>query len=706
VAVDRSSVAFAGIFAAVLVCGAMVCAAFVAGERAFPYWDFAFYETQTLRAADAFRVSPLQGIRFIRESLGEDYNYLCTLPLVPWTVVFGEARIVFIASLYFSYFAPYVLLAALLARRLANDQPLEAMAVAAIVTVATPAAWHHLLLGYPDVGGAALMAGCVVVYGLWRGAPRALLIPVLGVLAGLAIAFRRHYAYAVVALFVALACDAVIALRRSPTGERGPVALRGMVLLLVAPLVTLLTLLAVVPGFVSRALASGPWESRMASWQLGIRDTLVTMLDTVGVVPLLLAIVGWAGALPVVRAAPELRVVALATAAWVTIWATLVRQAPYHYPHWLPLFVALGLTASWTQLARMRRAAWRVAGRVVIAGVVATTLASGIPLVFPSATGRRTLLLFPGAVPPRVHPGYDEIVSLVTWLRSIATRDDPIVVAASSALLNFDLLRSAEAQLVGRRNAVLDFRASPQADSVGVLPTQDLLSARFVIVVTPFQHHLGAGNQKVVRVVVDAFENRWPVARDFELLPRTFSLGEPGTRVQVYRRLRPANDDVVSDTERRVAHVVLNTPLDSPTWFVRTSPYPVQFARTQEGRHRITAHPTRVSQQPKTVLELRGVTAPVLRISGRVWFYDERCPGAEIVAADSDAPASRPMSIGVFRPVPRGRAFERDLSAGRDAVISLEVRSSPEHPELIDYCALVIDDVELRDAGGTRAHAR
>src|SRR6185369_27011 len=106
------------IIAALIVLGAIGCAVYVAHEQGLYFWDFAWYENQTLAVADAFRTSFIGGLHFISRTLAEDYNDLFTLPLVPWIAAFGAHRTVFIIALYFTFFVPYLLGIAALAAQL------------------------------------------------------------------------------------------------------------------------------------------------------------------------------------------------------------------------------------------------------------------------------------------------------------------------------------------------------------------------------------------------------------------------------------------------------------------------------------------------------------------------------------------------------------------------------------------------------------
>jgi len=682
----------------ILVAG-WLCATFVRQERIFPYWDAAIYHNLTLALTDAFTRSPADGLHELRESLPEDYNSLFALPLVPGIMVAGERRLAFVLLVFVVYFIPYLLAGAWLARGLLPQHPQRSMLAGAVFIVATPACWYHVALGYPDIGGAALIAGCVLLYGRWRRSGRLRTLMLMGLLAGLAIVFRRHYVYAVAALFAAVLADVgvgALAQRGSARG-RARAAAEWIGSVVLAAAVGWLTIRLILPSFFRQALASS--SGRFAGWQQSVTDTMYSMVGTVGAVPLGLAAIGWLTVcLRGGGARAEFRILLMGTTAWAAAWSLHARQQPYHYPHWLPLFVALGLAALWLALREVSRRSLRLGGAVVMALLVFVGLVTGVPLAIPVATARALpRRLFPDPIAPRVNPAYDEVARLVTHLREIARPDDAILVAASSHALNFDIVRGAERTLYGRGGARLKVQQFAQVDSLGKLPTSLLLGAAIVVVAIPFQHHLAPDQQKVVRVLLDAVSGSWPIAADFELLPDRFTLGTPGTEVRLYRRVRPSSPEVSGDTTRRINQFVHGTPLDAPRWVLRSSPYPAEVTEEEAGRFRITAHPPRASEGARTVVELLGLRADRVRLTGWLSFFDERCAGVALLAGvGMEEPT---VTLGAFAPGIGTEPFDAVVRRAAAGQVYLDLRAAPREPERIDFCTVLISELEAIPGG-------
>ncbi len=78
------------VVALLLLAAACYAALTVSLDVGFPYWDYAWYHDQTVATADAFRGPLRNGLRFVEQSMVEDYNRLFTLPLIPGSSSLGN----------------------------------------------------------------------------------------------------------------------------------------------------------------------------------------------------------------------------------------------------------------------------------------------------------------------------------------------------------------------------------------------------------------------------------------------------------------------------------------------------------------------------------------------------------------------------------------------------------------------------------------
>lgn len=670
--------------AALIMAGAVFCALSVATEHGFYYWDFAAYHNETLTAADSLK-------RFVAHG-GDLAVPLFTVPLVPWILLLGDSRLVYILAVYFTFFVPYVVVGVAIAKRIWPDRSGRVASVAAAAILATPACWNHVLQGYPDIAGAALIAACVLLYGRYRPG-RGILVPLkIGVLAGLSVILRRHYVYALLALYAGMFLDGLASALTSHDAGPARFPLFRHVLAMAISGAGAVGLIALVNRqFFVMALNT---RGEMVAFEQGVAGTLVSIVATVGAIPLALGAFGWVWMWrKAERTPPEVRLIVLATMAWLVIWAVHARQQPYHYPHWLPLFVALGLVSLLLNLARLKSTWMLTAIRATAVALVATGWVLCMPLIATGLPSTTPLRIFPDRTLRSSNPAYVAILDLIQYLRMVTSGEDAILVAASSSVLNFDILRSAESAIYGRENTRLRVLASPQVDSEA-FPTDLFLRAQIVVVAEPFQHSLAPEYQKVVGVLVEAFRARWPITEDFEPLPRTFPLPEPGGRVRVYQRRRASSPDVAVDTSHRIDTFVLGHTLGESIWLAR-SDYPSMVQRNPDGTFLVTTHPARASAQRPTRVALAGASPKTGEISAKVWFYDSRCEGIQIVARVGDGDRPEEVLIGTFSPRANGAPLRGGFPDLRGRAIALEIRSAPAHPEEIDFCTVVLKDLKV-----------
>ena len=104
--------------------------------------------------------------------------------------------------------------------------------------------------------------------------------------------------------------------------------------------------------------------------------------------------------------------------------------------------------------------------------------------------------------------------------------------------------------LYGWKGARLNGCTGREIDSRDAYPLNLLVRARFVLVADPFQNHMGADKQRVVKVVYDLFSRHLEFAQDFERLDARFKLSA-GTMVTVYTA-NPADASRTGAADARV----------------------------------------------------------------------------------------------------------------------------------------------------------
>jgi hypothetical protein len=147
----------------------------------------------------------------------------------------------------------------------------------------------------------------------------------------------------------------------------------------------------------------------------------------------------------------------------------------------------------------------------------------------------------------------------------MTSNEDAIYVASSSRILKHNLVKEAEKQLYGKENTQLNILRFSAIDSRDFYPIEELLKAQYVMVANPFQHSLPPEEQDVVKVVVDAFNEDWELAQDFERLPEQFFLHK-NVIVDIYRRTRLTSPETALQTLKIMQERIQPKPGNSYEW--------------------------------------------------------------------------------------------------------------------------------------------
>ncbi len=684
----------AALIALVVVVVAVTCA-YVSAERTFYFWDQAAYQDIAAQTAAAFRQSTGSGFVSLQESFRGDYNALFAIPIVPWLLTFGTSRVAFELSLALCYLVPLPLAIGALAARLVPTRARAAFWVAAWVALLVPMTWVPTLRGYPDSGAAALMVVATLVFLEDDRLRKPRTLAVVGGLLGLAVVFRRHFAYAVLSFLLAIVAHAALDALLSGRDRRDPSRFVALVLRVVlVGAVALGLAAAIAPGFVRRMLEYDfPTLYRSYEQPLGVLTTYFARCY--GWVTVLLAGAGYAVASrsPLVDRRRASFVLLFAGSCW-TLWCLFVRQVGEHYTlHFTPAIVlglVLLLLAPSGRLAGLQPSAV-----VLVLGASVANLALG--LWGPETHVPQSLEpLVVGQWTPLVREDYAELVDLVHDLRAKAVASPGIFLVASSACLNSGIVRAADRDLPGATGA-LELMPFPAVDSQGYYPLKELLEARHVVLARPFQAHLAQREQVILRTVYDTFAAGFGIARDFSLLPREFKLD--GCSVSLFERQRPSAPTTALALLATLEERVPQRPGMQTAWVVVDSRFPSWLSRNPDASTSLVAHPSPRGASPSTTfVALDRFDAPVTS-EGNVRFHDARCEGATLRFWAMEGGTPRVLEEVQRRPEDDGH-FSVRIAQGRGERIFLSVLEHSEGAS-IDFCLLTIDPLVIGRAASS-----
>jgi hypothetical protein len=547
-------------------------ALYVSAERAVYSSDYSGFQQAAvstaleLRSRAATSLRAMLGLGFlVWRSTGWDYSLVPAVLPAPILLALHGGRVTYIVTCVVLYLVPFVLLLGATAAVLAPERKRRAFWIGAAAAVTLPSLWLPALRGYPDAGAAALVSAAVVVFLRdlelrLRWTPAA-----IGVCLAVAILFRRHFAYAALALLVIIGGYGLLAaVRRVRMAAPGRTVASVVVAEMAGSMRTAawfagaLTLLG--PFFVVHALRTN-YTDLYASYMKPPAAVAAAFGEQFGWTAWILAILGYFAAWHW-RALDRRRLaVALGVMLFMLgLWTFRVRQIGAHYAlHAVP-FVALGQFAlAWTLTQRLRGT---LARALCVAGVASFAVVNAVHALAPLPDAPRApsdMHWLAASKPPLHWSDYDEFVRLIHDLRRVAGRSDVIYVAASGDLRS-SALRSADLMLddpfrPGVKASDITWGSrlyvphTPHIDSRDGNPTSLLMQAKFVVVATPVQYHLSPDEQHIVRAAVEEF-TEGPLVHDFELLPGTYTLAT-GALARVYRRTRPTTEAVALETFAR-----------------------------------------------------------------------------------------------------------------------------------------------------------
>ena len=574
----------AGLFIALVLVVIAITTIYISQEKYFYYWDFANYSHKTQELASAFANSIPQGFKYLNNSLSQDYNAIPCLPLVPFTLLFGESRLVFILSCALVYIVPFSLIAGTIATKLIAANPLAVFWSTAFLTLLLPQTWIGIFRGYPDLGAAVIMGLTILVYLKEMRLKYWWQIPSLGFLLGLAILFRRHYAYSARAFFVAMIFQGLILFCTQTRNSRKQLLQNltryGIAIGLVA-LTSLLTMYIIAPEFTSRAFNVN-YGNLYSSYESPIGQVFYSLVRSNGLIILLMSILGYGiGTLTRTFLRPKIYFLILFAFISIMQWMLLARlNFENHYATHFLIFFVLGIEALiiTTILILTRKVRlWTL--MLIITFLIANCLAGLTPIgTWDNLSSRgiswkdyvRYRPVIANSYPPLIRQDYEQVSEMIQYLRKVTPQSEPIYVAASSNSLSADLITWAEMQLYGKENRKLKILESPMVDSRDFYPLRYLPVAQYVLVANPFQYHLSPQEHDVVKVVVDCFQENCQFAQDFQKMPQSFKLQEDIT-VDIYQRITPTSLKTILNSLKLMQEKIQPKPGSEIDWLVAES---------------------------------------------------------------------------------------------------------------------------------------
>ena len=521
----------------VLVLSNLFVATFVARERYLYYFDYVGYWSSFVEVTRSFAHDVPGTLRRVIESIRtSDYNAFPIIFLLPAGLIFGTTRMAYVLLVANLYALPAIALFASVHGAFSQRLGLSSRAVAVVpfaVVLLLPNFWTPILYGLPDVGGVILINVILLLFlrrPYLESRMRDLLL--IAALIALLTVFRRWYAYWGVAFYVSLLIVESVSLAVARTlkldmiaGLCARVGLQGAVsgatLLLIAPVLVLRGL-----GSDYSDLYSAFRSSESLLW------ALLRLVREFGLLFFSLFVIGGVLALLSTRAR---KLSSFLLLQWGVIFVLFSRTQDigYHHAYMLMptmlLFSCVPLTKLWQEKG--------LSSSLLALGLAVALAFNWLGYFFPTPwTESRVARAFTSAVNhvPFVRNDIPEVDRLLGVLAKVAASPgDRIYVLASSPILNCHILRYAHLTL--RRHEAVGRKIlwTHDVDKRDGFPRQ-FLTAQYLVVADPIQHHLRVQEQQIVIVLAESILLQRNVGRYFVRLPNEFTLGDGAERVRVY----------------------------------------------------------------------------------------------------------------------------------------------------------------------------
>ncbi len=500
---------------------------YVGHEQMLYFWDYAMYHNMAVQWFNA--PSPWA---LFSTSFSQDYNLLFAAPAWIGFALFGTSRLVFILSMFLSWFLAYQVAVAFLLARLFQLKPEKAALFSLITCLFQPPLWVPLFEGYPDYGAAAaLTIALFLLLPQTKQTARSFLLA--GFLLGFAVAFRRHFAYPAFALLLTAGFFALGAWHHA-SSKSFPALMRALSRPFFAGLALCLTVFVIEPSYVLHALTTD-FSSLYQSYTTGFSTIVwyVLVWNGLGWVALVATGLILAGRLlPIAR--PALAFVSLYTGLWLLVWGMGPAQASLHYLLHAPyLFGSVAFTGLLITSERAQAYRFVRIGALLFLTVSMLWCLALAPETTPSNAAGRYPSLFAAPRPPMRRTDLAQLKSLGQWLADTTQPSDRLVAVGSSFLWNQDILRAVFTDQLDRRDMVARQIWAPEIDGEQAPPFIPLAMGSVFIVPDRPQFHLDPSGQRVVAALASFFAQK--PAAPFEKDDAVFTL-EDGTRLSIWRR--------------------------------------------------------------------------------------------------------------------------------------------------------------------------
>jgi len=514
---------------------------FIKAEQYIYYWDFVNYWSKFIHLSETFSEDIVGALKILIHSVHHGgYNYLPAVFLMPFGLIGGCSRSVYILSIVNVYSLAAVFSLIIVHQRICRMCRIDSV-FAPIVAIATvflsPNFWDPILYGYPEVGGLFLINIILLLYftsPYERQRSRRLIL--IALLISFLILFRRAFAYWGMGFYVSLLIveGGGLFLKRKGRWAHFSTILSRISLQVLCSIIFLFIL----APFATFFLIKTNHVDIHSAYRLS--DSLFHGLAGVGKsFGLFFMALSMAGAVVGLKCQRTRKLSIFLIVQWVLIFILYSKTQDF-YPHHLyilmpALYIWCALFISYL-MAKIKRF------QLLIVAVFAMIFLLNFIEAFTQGTfwySRICPRLFTNIQHlPLKRNDLKEIERLLYVMeRTAVNPDDRVYVLASSQGINSSILSSAPLVLHRHYDIARKIERTHDVDKRDGFPRR-LLTARYVIVADPLQFHLAPRDQEVVGIPADMFLRNEGIAESFIKLPFEFRL-DNDVLLYIFKKVKP-----------------------------------------------------------------------------------------------------------------------------------------------------------------------
>jgi putative flippase GtrA len=521
---------------------------YITQEQYIYYWDWAGYWKIFNRLNTLFLQSPLDALRFLKNSIRhDDYNPLPVLPLMPVAWLFGTSRLTYILAVTNLLLLPSVFMMAFFTRSILVQhfsKPALPLIIAVVSIFTLHPLWLPVLRGFPDIIGLGVIG--IILLRLFKQAfnqqPIKYLIQT-GLFLCLLVLLRRWYTFWVVAFFPALVISQSI-YSYQQYGLIGKYYIQLIKNTVIIGLSFSLALFIIATPFMIRAISTN-YADIYSAYRAGssIIEISVTLPFYFGGLTITLALIGliWLIFNKNTRTIGIFLLTHL-----IIVFCLFSRTQNFGFQHYYLLMLSISVGIA-TLLINLWINIRNNVTKISLVGLTVTLLFIQFSYIFIPGTAHilntSNRFIAQNIQYPFIRKDMEVISDLWNKLDDLQSEQDgSIYVLASSGILNEEILRGACQFDVKKRNFCHRVLPTSHVDKIYVFPRQLLTDATYLIVTTPVQYHLNPEGQRVIGMPAEKILAGDGIGTSYQRIPDEFTLDNE-VKVRIYKKVKPINKD-------------------------------------------------------------------------------------------------------------------------------------------------------------------